>query len=63
VVVLPPIADLMRQLRRHRITAMLAPAIALNHLARHDREASAPLRVLCSGGDVAHPPQRDPTFV
>lgn len=57
VVVLPPIsdligADLMRQLRRHRITAMLAPAIALNHLARHDREAFASLRVLCSGGDV-----------
>jgi len=57
VVVLPPIADLigadlMRQLRRHRITAMLAPGIALNHLARHDREAFASLRVLCSGGDV-----------
>jgi acyl-coenzyme A synthetase/AMP-(fatty) acid ligase len=57
VVVMPPIADLigadlMRQLRRHRITAMLAPAIALNHLARHDREAFASLRVLCSGGDV-----------
>ncbi|WP_433389507.1 non-ribosomal peptide synthetase [Micromonospora sp. KLBMP9576] len=45
-------ADLMRQLRRSRITAMLAPAIALNHLARHDREAFASLRVLCSGGDV-----------
>jgi amino acid adenylation domain-containing protein len=57
VVVVPPIADLigadlMRQLRRHRITAMLAPAIALNHLARHDREAFASLRLLCSGGDV-----------
>jgi len=57
VVVMPPIADLIgadlqRQLRRHRITAMLAPAIALNHLARHDREAFASLRVLCSGGDV-----------
>jgi amino acid adenylation domain-containing protein len=57
VVVMPPIADLigadlMRQLRRNRITAMLAPAIALNHLARHDREAFASLRVLCSGGDV-----------
>lgn len=57
VVVMPPIADLigadlLRQLRRNRITAMLAPAIALNHLARHDREAFASLRVLCSGGDV-----------
>jgi amino acid adenylation domain-containing protein len=45
-------ADLMRQLRRGGITAMLAPAIALNHIARHDREAFASLRVLCSGGDV-----------
>jgi amino acid adenylation domain-containing protein len=57
VVVVPSIADLIgadltRQLRRRRITAMLAPAIALNHLARHDREAFASLRVLCSGGDV-----------
>jgi amino acid adenylation domain-containing protein len=45
-------ADLQRQLRRARITAMLAPAIALNHLGRHDREALASLRLLCSGGDV-----------
>ncbi|MFI9848300.1 amino acid adenylation domain-containing protein [Nonomuraea sp. NPDC051941] len=45
-------ADLRRQLRRHRVTAMLAPAIALNQVARHDREAFASLRVLCSGGDV-----------
>jgi acyl-coenzyme A synthetase/AMP-(fatty) acid ligase len=45
-------ADLQRRLRRQRITAMLAPAITLNHLARHDREAFASLRVLCSGGDV-----------
>jgi amino acid adenylation domain-containing protein len=57
LVVLPAVADLIgadlqRQLRRHRITAMLAPAIVLNHVARHDREAFASLRVLCSGGDV-----------
>jgi amino acid adenylation domain-containing protein len=57
LVVIPPIADLIgadlvRQLRRYRITTMLAPAVALNHLARHDREAFASLRVLCSGGDV-----------
>ena len=44
--------DFMRQLRRARVTAMLAPAIVLNHLARHDRESLASLRVLCSGGDV-----------
>jgi amino acid adenylation domain-containing protein len=57
LVVMPPItdligADLMRLLRRHRITVMLAPAIVLNHLSRYDREAFAPLRLLCSGGDV-----------
>jgi amino acid adenylation domain-containing protein len=57
LVVMPPIADLIsadlaRQLRRRRITAMLAPAIVLNHLVRHDREVFASLRLLCSGGDV-----------
>ncbi|WP_196452921.1 non-ribosomal peptide synthetase [Planomonospora sp. ID82291] len=57
LVVMPAFADLLgadlrRQLRRYRITVMLAPAIALNHVARHDREAFASLRVLCSGGDV-----------
>ncbi|MBR8640621.1 non-ribosomal peptide synthetase [Streptomyces tuirus] len=57
LVVMPAMADLVgadlrRQLRRHRVTAMLAPAIVLNHAARHDREAFASLRVLCSGGDV-----------
>jgi amino acid adenylation domain-containing protein len=60
VVVVPSLPDLMgadlgRELRRRRITAMLAPAIALNHVARHDREAFAGLRVLCSGGDVLQP--------
>lgn len=47
--------DLGKELRRRRITAMLAPAIALNHLARHDREALSGLRLLCSGGDVLLP--------
>jgi amino acid adenylation domain-containing protein len=60
VVVLPGIPDLMsadigRELRRRRITVMLAPAIALNHIARNDREALATLRVVCSGGDVLQP--------
>ncbi|SES03224.1 amino acid adenylation domain-containing protein [Streptomyces sp. yr375] len=60
IVVLPAIADLIgmdlqRQLRRRRITAMLAPATALNHIVRYDREAFSPLRVLCSGGDVLLP--------
>lgn len=57
LVVMPSMVDLVgtdlhRQIRRRRITAMLAPAIVLNHLARHDREAVATLRLLCSGGDV-----------
>ncbi|MFJ5294438.1 amino acid adenylation domain-containing protein [Streptomyces sp. NPDC088348] len=60
VVVVPGIPELMesdlgKELRRRRITAMLAPAIALNHLARHDREALSGLRLLCSGGDVLLP--------
>jgi amino acid adenylation domain-containing protein len=60
VVVLPGLpglidADIGRELRRHRITAMLVPAIALNHVSRYDREAFASLRVLCSGGDVLLP--------
>ncbi|MET8560117.1 amino acid adenylation domain-containing protein [Streptomyces flaveolus] len=60
VVVVPGIPELMetdlgKELRRRRITAMLAPAIALNHLARHDREALCGLRLLCSGGDVLLP--------
>jgi amino acid adenylation domain-containing protein len=60
VVVLPGLPDLIdadigRELRRHRITAMLVPAIALNHVSRYDREAFASLRVLCSGGDVLLP--------
>lgn len=57
IAVLPGMADLIgmdiqRQLRRRRITAMLAPATALNHIVRYDREAFASLRLLCSGGDV-----------
>jgi amino acid adenylation domain-containing protein len=60
IVVIPAMADLIgmdiqRQLRRRRITAMLAPATALNHIVRYDREAFASLRVLCSGGDVLLP--------
>ncbi|SCL27423.1 amino acid adenylation domain-containing protein [Micromonospora pallida] len=47
--------DLQRELRRRRITAMLAPATALNHVVRYDREAFSSLRVLCSGGDVLLP--------
>ncbi len=57
IVVLPPIPDLLasdirHELRRSRITAMLAPAIALNEVVRYDRDAFSALRLLCSGGDV-----------
>jgi amino acid adenylation domain-containing protein len=60
IVVLPAIPDLLatdlqRELRRRSITAMLAPAIAINHVVRYDRSAFAALRVLCSGGDVLLP--------
>ncbi|MFC7827873.1 amino acid adenylation domain-containing protein [Streptomyces sp. NPDC057375] len=60
IAVLPSFAqllatDLQRELRRRRITAMLAPAVALNDVVRHDREAFSSLRLLCSGGDVLLP--------
>jgi len=60
IVVVPSIpelmsADLRKELRRRRITAMLAPAIALNHVTRYDREAFSSLSLLCSGGDVLLP--------
>jgi amino acid adenylation domain-containing protein len=60
IVVVPSIpelisSDLRKELRRRRITAMLAPAIALNHVTRYDREAFSSLSLLCSGGDVLLP--------
>ncbi|MFA1538190.1 amino acid adenylation domain-containing protein [Actinomadura monticuli] len=60
VVVLPSMADLIaddlqRQLRRRRITALLAPTMALNHVVYEDRDAFAALRVLHTGGDVVQP--------
>jgi acyl-coenzyme A synthetase/AMP-(fatty) acid ligase len=48
-------ADLKRELMRRRITAMLAPAAALNHIVRFDRDSFNGLRLLCSGGDVLLP--------
>jgi amino acid adenylation domain-containing protein len=48
-------ADLGREIRRRRITAMLVPTMAFHHLMREDREALAPLRVLCVGGDALSP--------
>ncbi|GIH26480.1 hypothetical protein Aph01nite_47900 [Acrocarpospora phusangensis] len=47
--------DVQRELRRTRVTAMLVPSMALNHIVREDRNAFAGLRVLCTGGDVIFP--------
>ncbi|MFG1610412.1 amino acid adenylation domain-containing protein [Actinoplanes sp. NPDC049265] len=60
IVVIPAMAelierDMQRELRRRRITAMLAPATVLNQVVLHDREAFSSLRLLCSGGDVLLP--------
>lgn len=57
LVVIPSLADsltldLQRELRRRRITAMLAPTMAVNHVVFDDQDAFAPLRVLTTGGDV-----------
>ncbi|WP_285752272.1 non-ribosomal peptide synthetase [Lentzea sp. NBRC 105346] len=60
LVVLPSIpelleSDLQRELKRRKITVMLAPAIAINHAVKVDRDSFAPLRILHSGGDVLLP--------
>ncbi|MEU3899423.1 amino acid adenylation domain-containing protein [Streptomyces sp. NPDC045251] len=60
IVVLPTMPDLLtgdigRELRRRRITAMLVPTMALNHVVKEDRDAFATLRVLHTGGDVILP--------
>lgn len=57
IVVMPSTSDLLaldvgRELRRRRITAMLAPTMAVNQLVREDREVFSTVRVLCTGGDV-----------
>jgi amino acid adenylation domain-containing protein len=60
IVTLPTIPELLatdfgRELRRRRISNMLMPAVAINHLAMTDRDALSSLRVLHSGGDVLLP--------
>lgn len=60
IVVMPSIPDLLagdmeRELRRRKITVMLMPAIAINHIATQNRDTVAPLRILHSGGDVLLP--------
>jgi amino acid adenylation domain-containing protein len=59
-VVLPPVPDLLaadfqRQLRRYGVTVMVAPTMVVNHVAREDPDAFAPLRILQIGGDVLLP--------
>lgn len=58
--VMPSLADLVRtdlrrELRRRRITAMLAPTMAVNHITGEDADAFSGLRVLHTGGDVVRP--------
>lgn len=48
-------ADLRRELRRRRITVMLAPTMAVNHVAGEDPKAFSGLRILHTGGDVLRP--------
>ncbi|HWB36723.1 MAG TPA: AMP-binding protein, partial [Rugosimonospora sp.] len=60
VVVLPTMpelvaGDVQRQLRRRRVTALVAPTMAVNHVVHEDREAFSSLRVLYTGGDVLEP--------
>lgn len=60
IVVLPTMPDLItgdlgRELRRRRITAMLVPTMAVNHVVQEDRNAFSSLRVLHTGGDVVLP--------
>jgi amino acid adenylation domain-containing protein len=60
VVVLPTMPELIasdvnRELRRRRVTILLAPTMAVNHVVHEDREAFSSLRLLQTGGDVLQP--------
>ncbi|MCZ4603596.1 non-ribosomal peptide synthetase [Streptomyces sp. Lzd4kr] len=60
VTVLPPApelldADFQGEMKRRRITAMLAPTTVVHHVVRKDLDAFASLRVLLTGGDVLLP--------
>jgi amino acid adenylation domain-containing protein len=60
IVILPPFpellaGDLQRELRRRRVTAMLAPTMAVNHVLHEDRDAFSALRILHTGGDILLP--------
>ncbi|MGH3761078.1 non-ribosomal peptide synthetase [Actinophytocola sp.] len=60
VVMMPSVPDLVRvdpgrALRRRRISVLLAPTMAFNHIAVEDAEVFAGLRLLLTGGDVIRP--------
>jgi amino acid adenylation domain-containing protein len=60
VVVLPTMPDLIandlsRELRRRRISVLVAPTMAVNHVVHEDRDAFSSLRILYTGGDVLQP--------
>jgi amino acid adenylation domain-containing protein len=60
IVMMPSVPDLVkgdpgRELRRRRITALLSPTMAFNHIAAEDPDVFSSLRVLQTGGDVVRP--------
>lgn len=60
VVLMPSVPDLVkvdpgRALRRRRISVLLAPTMAFNHIAVEDADVFAALRLLLTGGDVIRP--------
>ncbi|MFE4613671.1 non-ribosomal peptide synthetase [Streptomyces niveus] len=60
IVMMPSVPDLVkgdpgRELRRRRITALLSPTMAFNHIAAEDADVFSSLRVLQTGGDVVRP--------
>ncbi|MER7637929.1 non-ribosomal peptide synthetase [Streptomyces sp. NPDC126522] len=60
IVMMPSVPDLVkgdpgRELRRRRITALLSPTMAFNHIAAEDSDVFSSLRVLQTGGDVVRP--------
>jgi amino acid adenylation domain-containing protein len=60
IIVLPPVPDMLAtgfraELDRYGVTAMVAPTMVVNHVARAQPDAFAPLRVLQAGGDVLLP--------
>ncbi|GAA4834665.1 non-ribosomal peptide synthetase [Kitasatospora terrestris] len=60
IVMMPSVPDLVkgdpgRELRRRRITALLSPTMAFNHIAAEDPDVFSSLRILQTGGDVVRP--------